>query len=137
MKLLNIDLAAVNEADKYIGKNKEVSFTLSKNDDFVKWGPNNDLPYWLSSLATCSPTHSSLLKLKSTLTAGAGFLYDELNTDLKSFIDDSNLEEVLSRVATDITMFNGFAIQVIYDKKHKNIARLEHLSLPSLRIQNS
>ncbi len=137
MKLFKVDLAKFNEADKYIGPNKEVSFSLKQNEDFVRWGPNNDLCYWLANLAT-APIHSSLIKYKATLIAGAGFLVDEeKNKDLAEFIKTNKLNQLLNKLAQDMATFNAFTAQILFNEKGNYIGKVVYNPMCSFRPQYS
>jgi hypothetical protein len=136
MKFFKVELSNKNLTETYIGKSLDLSYAIKGNEPWVRWGPNNDLPYWLCDISQVN-YHRQLLDYKTTLTRGANFLYNEDSYPaLTEYINETDAYKVFASASRDQVTFCGHALQIIWDKKGKSIAKVEHLSLPTLRIEN-
>lgn len=136
-KRIALALSVFNdEAQKYIGKSLDVSYKIENNLPWIKWGPNNDLPYWLADISH-SNTHKQLLDLKTILVRGANFLFDETKfSELNDYITTNKTYTAYEKAALDKVYLNGFALQILWAKNGKTIADVKHLPLPTLRLEN-
>jgi len=82
----------------------------------------------------CSPTHSSCLYIKSLLTSGNGFLFDEKNKKLKEYIDDYDINDVLEKIGKEQVRWGGFSLQLLPSRGGQPI--IKHLPLMTLRAKN-
>lgn len=130
MKLITVNLS------NQVKLSTDYSYT-SGREFFIKYGENNTLPNDLVKLSNESPTHQSLLKLKSTLTAGNGLSYTKENTNLTDFITYTDLNETLEKISFDQVLFGGFALQIIWSRDGKTIADIKHLDFSTVRAANS
>lgn len=136
MEITSINLASLDKTNDYIGFNRDISYCIHNNEPFIRYGVNNDLPYWLSSVIQQSPTLNPIITLIYTLTAGDGFEYDESNIALKNFIEDNDLERVFEDCAKERAYFNSSALEVRYNE-YGQIAGVGNITIPALRVQNA
>ncbi len=134
IQMMSIDLSVLDNSNYYIGENRDVSYDITSTvNRWVNYGPNNDLPYYLSSLALGqgATTHFTVLRFKKNLCAGGGFLFDETNTKLKNFIQKNNLNKVLAEVCWERVIFQAHALTPILDGN--KLSTIKSLTIPSLR----
>lgn len=136
MEILNINLAAMDKTNEYIGQNRDVSYTMQSHEPWIRYGCNNDLPYFLSDISQRSPTLAAINLLKTILTAGDGFQFDEKNIALKDFIENNNLNQLFETCAEERVLYNANSLEVIYDD-YGQVAAINNITIPSLRVQNA
>jgi len=119
---INIESFKFSEV-KERGKNKNES----TGKDYIYWGEDNLYPNELLKYYNLSPTNASIINYKTDLTIGDGFVD----------ADADYLEPLLERIALDLNLYGGYAIQVITDKRRKNIGRLEWLDISAVRCDKN
>ncbi len=108
------------------------------NGKYIKWGKDNKFPYHLIDLARRSPLHQSILSLKSMMIAGNGLVNNEWEQITAEFLSNGGgsndtIEELEAKNAVDFTIFNGFAVCVIW-AKDGTIAELSHINPATIRF---
>lgn len=129
-KRLNIQLAALNP---YIESNfvenvcKEI-----QGKDFISWGENNKYPEFLYDL------YNSCTTLQSVINGTADYVIgDEVICNVPRFNKTVNkagdtIKDLLERLAADILIFGGCAIQVLRDY-NGNVSELYWVDFSKLR----
>lgn len=98
---------------------------------WVNYGSNNLYPNYLLDLFKKSPKHGSIVKLKTKFVAGGGFDFADAGSDkVNSFGESSN--KILKKIASDLEIFNGFALKIVYTKG-KGVAEVIHLPFQKVR----
>lgn len=103
------------------------------NHDYVPYGENNNFPDLLLHISDISPLHSSLLKLLSTAIEGRGWTGTPEALAFIESIDEDLEDSLLSTIASQLAVFDGFALQVMFGKGNKKITKLNPLPLQRLR----
>lgn len=108
---VKIQLAALNpfvESNMVENVEKEVS-----GKDFIAWGADNKYPNYLFSLYSDCATLQSIINGTSDFIVG-----DDIKCNLPNFTKTVNkkgetINDLIGRIAVDMLIFGGFAIQVI------------------------
>lgn len=136
--IVSIQLAAHNAPLIEEEKNAEYPYVLFSTDstgkDKYKW--RNQYPQYLIYLLNRSAKHNAIVTAKAQYIAGKGF---ELNNDLTDpeviqrltnvLAHVNGLESadaVLQKLAFDLELFNGFAIEIVQNKSGKGAPQLYH-----------
>lgn len=105
-------------------------FKEQRGKDWIQYGidqPYRNLyPKFLIDLYNRSSKHNAIVSAKAEYVAANGWEYSEVGLDitraarLNAFINSANPEEtandILEKVATDLEVFNGFALDIIPKK---------------------
>ena len=109
----------------------ESTFTGTR---WVKYGPQNLFPRRMADYLNFSAVHKDIIKLKKTLTAGKGFVDSQgepIDLHLNTVQSDFQTLKSLSR---DYAMYNGFSIQVLYNKAGK-VSEIRHIDFARIRAE--
>lgn len=145
VQLSNIDYTIPNIAPEVV----------KKKDPYVWYGADNLYPLKLSDLRAGSGIHNSIIKLKTKMTAGNGFLLNgSLNKEqtevvlngldsitkakIKLFIENRNtqytLADVTDRLAEDLQEQGAFALEVILNSDFTQITASKPVKVENLRV---
>ena len=131
IKFLYISLSS-HQTPKFIEK---------KNKDWVFYGERNNYPDYLIDLFNKSSKHNAIITGKVKFILGDGFGIDALNIQDKSLINgfirksgQDSLKNLTKKIATDLEVYGGYAVEVIPNKANKNIAALEHIDFGKVRV---
>jgi hypothetical protein len=105
-------------------------------EKWIGYGKKNDLPQELIRLyQNCDGLHSALIKRKTDMIAGNGFIDNPaLNDFFKNQYSKEDLQKVAYKLAYDIVVFGGYYLNVVWDANGKKIARIEHMPFEKVRI---
>ena len=116
----------------------------NRRDDWVLYGETNNYPDYLLSLLEKSAIHKSIQMGKQDMVVGDGFkLVDEnapidIKTAINKFIlspnDTETLEDITYKIALDLIVYGGYALNVIWSKDKKTIAAVYHVDYGKLRV---
>jgi hypothetical protein len=111
------------------------SYKYNPKLHLIEWGDKNNYPKYVLDIynAYGSTTHKSIIDRKVRMIAGQGW-EDVTNLQLQEFIEKNKLNKVVKRVDLDYELFNGFALEVIYDREGVNIVSLKHIPFHKIRI---
>lgn len=126
----------VNFAESSLPKFKE-----NKAKGFVTFGENNDYPNKLIDLFNKSPKHGAIVTQKASYLAGESTEVITYSTEDKakaeyelSKINAYEIfDEVKHKICQDAELFNGFAIEVIWNKAKTAPSELYHLPFQNVR----
>jgi predicted transcriptional regulator len=107
----------------------------------VTFGADNLYPDFLIELFNKSPKHNAIVSAKASYVAGIGTeVYGQNTTDiakiqnkLKSINAYETYEELKAKVAYDAELFNGFAIEVIWNKAKTAPSEYYHIPFKDIR----
>lgn len=102
---------------------------------FVSWGLNNGYPDYLLNLRHSVPTLGSVIAGCVDYAVGNGVTLDvRLSDDSSESVNryGETAEDIVTKVADDLFMFGGFALQIIRNNAGE-VAELYHLDLRHLR----
>lgn len=125
-----------------LANNKPPVFVEKTDKEFVYYGEKNDYPDYLIDLYRKSPFHSSIIDGKVRYVCGKGWMVNTKGVDLisratmENWVKDinkkENLDELTKKVATDLEMFDGCAIEVIF-KNNGEIDSCNHVPFQFVR----
>jgi predicted transcriptional regulator len=121
--------------------NKLPVFKENKAKGFVTFGADNLYPDFLIELFNKSPKHNAIVSAKASYVAGIGTeVYGQSTEDiakiqnkLKSINAYETYEELKAKVAYDAELFNGFAVEVIWNKAKTAPSEFYHIPFKNVR----
>jgi predicted transcriptional regulator len=121
--------------------NKLPVFKENKAKGFVTFGADNLYPDFLIELFNKSPKHNAIVSAKASYVAGIGTeVYGQSTEDiakiqnkLKSINAYETYEELKAKVAYDAELFNGFAVEVIWNKAKTAPSEYYHIPFKDIR----
>lgn len=118
-------------------------YSENRFNDWVKFGENNDWPFYLQELANRSAIHNAILSSKVDYSCGEGIVIDDEQKSSRGdkvtqlLIDnpnpDENLNEIYRKAVYDYVVYGGFALNVIWSKDRKSIAEIYHIDFAKIR----
>lgn len=114
-----------------------------KGKDWVYYGEKNDYPNYLLRLYNNSAKHNAIITGKVDYICGNGWeavSEDEMQiAKAYGIIDKVNnngesLQEITKKITTDLTLFGGYYLQVIWSKATGEIAELYHIDYCKVRV---
>lgn len=125
-------------------RHKIPDMRLRTSTKFFPYGEKNAYPDYLVQLYNRSSTHAAIIKHKVKFVCGNGFKAKrapstELEAIIQGFINAPNktgehLNDILKKVDTDYELFNGFALEVIWNHQTKKVIAVYHKPFDSLRV---
>ena len=108
-----------------------------QNNDFVKYGADNNYFGFLNDLFNGSPTNSAAINGIAQLIAGRGVDALDSNQKPNEYATMKKLftDECLSRLAIDLKLFGQASLQVIYNTDHSKVVQAEHYPVETLRAE--
>ena len=108
---------------------------------YIEFGHRNDYPNYLVELFNKSAKHNAIVKGKVNYIVGNGFKIKEgIDPIGEQFIKQPNayesLTEVLRKVSTDIELFGGGYLEVIWSESGDNIAEVYHVDYTKIRTND-
>ena len=115
--------------------NKRISLIERKNQFYISFGADNGFPNKLIDLMNYSSIHGTCINATVDSIVGNGLTSDKPET-----LDFANLEgeswnDLLKKVAKDLKLFGGFALEVIWSKDRTKIAEVYHIDFSYLRAK--
>lgn len=125
-----------------------------KNVDWVLYGENNEYPMQLADLPFGSAIHNSILKTKTKMTHGDGFLIDGAKTKEESLVKYASLptavksdldllfknpngkdsgEVLIAKLSNDLQKFGAFCYEVVYNNDFTKIVTFKYVSVKYIR----
>lgn len=111
------------------------SYKYNPKLHLIEWGDRNNYPQYILDLynAYGSTTHKSIIDRKVRMVAGQGF-EEVTDIQLQKFIENNKLNKVVKKLELDYELFNGFALEVIWNNEGTKIASLKHVPFHKIRI---
>jgi predicted transcriptional regulator len=121
--------------------NKLPVFKENKAKGFVTFGADNLYPDFLVELFNKSPKHNAIVSAKASYIAGIGTdVFGQNTTDiakaeakLKNINAYETYEELKAKIAYDAELFNGFCVEVIWNKAKTAPTEYYHIPFKDVR----
>lgn len=121
--------------------NKLPAFKENKAKGFITYGEDNLYPDFLIELYNKSPKHNAIVSAKASYVAGVGTAIKGSDTAIiakaQQKVDAINayesLDELKVKIADDLELFNGFALEVIWSRDKSKISEIYHLPFQKVR----
>lgn len=115
--------------------NARISLVERKNQFFISFGADNGFPNKLIDLVNYSSIHGTCVNATVEAIVGNGLTSDQPETlDFANFEGES-WNDVFKKVAKDLKLFGGFALEVIWSKDRTKIAEVYHIDFSYLRAK--
>ena len=117
-------------------------FKENKAKGYINFGEDNNYPSTLIDLYNKSPKHNAIVNQKAAYVGGDRVEILTANTtekakaqealnNINAYEDYSSLN---AKISQDLELFNGYALEVIWNKAKTAIAELYHLPFQNIRI---
>ncbi len=121
--------------------NKLPVFKENKAKGYITYGGDNLYPDFLVDLFNKSPKHNAIISAKASYVAGIGTSIISYNTvdvakieaKFKSINAYETYEELKAKIAYDAELFNGFAVEVIWNKAKTSPTEYYHIPFKDVR----
>lgn len=121
--------------------NKLPVFKENKAKGFVTFGADNLYPDFLVELFNKSPKHNAIVSAKASYVSGIGTeIHGQSTIDiakaeakLKSINAYETYEELKAKIAYDAELFNGFCVEVIWNKAKTAPSEYYHIPFKDVR----
>lgn len=116
-------------------------FKESRGKPWVTYGENNLYPDYLLNLYQKSPKHNAIVNQKASFVTGANTTIISKDTEMNAIAEKhlkrvnrfESLEELKHKIALDLELFDGFAIQIVWDNAKENISEMFHVEFSKVR----
>ena len=129
------------------GAHKVPTFKEARGKDWILFGDEgeykNRYPEYLLNLYRRSAKHHAIINSKKDYVVGQGWAVDKEGLDtmrlarLQQFINEPNqyesLNDILEKVALDYELYNGFALEIVYNQLNDKIAAIYHADFARYR----
>lgn len=110
---------------------RQPEFKEKRGKGYVEFGENNDYPEYLLSLYNKSAKHGAIIRNKRKYICGNGWTTDSGNPS--SFISKMVLNTLSKKVSTDIEIFGGSYLEIIYGMLGRQIVAINHIDYLKIR----
>jgi DNA-binding Lrp family transcriptional regulator len=118
-------------------KQPEYKEKKGEGGGYIEFGYRNDYPNYLVELYNKSAKHNAIVKGKVNYITGNGFKFENPDPIAEQFIKQPNqyesLDEITRKVSTDIELFGGAYVEVIWSLSGDNIAEIYHVDYTKIR----
>lgn len=115
-----------------LAQNNTPKFTESGNKDWINYGADNLYPEFLVDLLDNSSKHNAIVKRKTDLTAGSGWVGHE--DIVANEFGSEDLDTIAYKNAYDLNLYGSFAVIITWSKDKQSIARVKFISISKIRI---
>jgi len=130
------EFARINFAESKIPVFKE-----NKAKNYITYGTDNKYPQMLIDLYNSSPKHGAIVSQKAQYIAGDKTEVIANNTEQLTIANDrlasinayESFDDVKSKISADLELFDGFALEIIWNKAKTSIAEIYHLPFQNVR----
>lgn len=112
---------------------ERVSLTEDKGKHYVKFGEYNSFPNELIDLYNNSSIHNTCVNAIVDGIVGEGLTADPEWVLERANGTDESWNDLLKRVATDLKLYGGFSLEIIWNKARTRIAEVYHIDFSWLR----
>lgn len=121
--------------------NKLPAFKENKAKGIYTFGDDNLYPEFLIEMYNKSPKHNAIVSAKASYVAGVGTSIKGQDTAIiakaqqkvESINAYESLDELKAKVADDLELFNGFAMEIIWSRDKQKISEIYHLPFQKVR----
>lgn len=121
--------------------NKLPAFKENKAKGIYTFGEDNLYPEFLIEMYNKSPKHNAIVSAKASYLAGVGTSIKGQDTaviakaqqKVEAINAYESLDELKAKVADDLELFNGFALEVIWSRDKQKISEIYHLPFQKIR----
>jgi hypothetical protein len=115
--------------------NGKISLIERKNQFYISFGADNGFPNKLIDLMNYSSIHGTCINATVDSIVGNGLTSDRPETLDFANYEGESWNDLLKKVAKDLKLFGGFALEVIWSKDRTKIAEVYHIDFSYLRAK--
>ena len=116
-------------------------FKENKAKGYVTFGADNLYPEFLIELFNKTPKHNAIVSSKASYISGVGTKVFGQNTvdiakaeaKIKAINAYETLDQVKTKIAYDLELFNGYCLEIIWNKAKTAIAEIYHIPFKNIR----
>ena len=116
---------------------KQPEYREKKGVGYIEFGDKNDYPNYLLGLYNKSAKHNAIVRGKVNYIIGNGWQSDGVDAQAELFIKSPNayesLNDITRKVSSDIELFGGAYIEVIWSKVGGLLAEISHIDYTKIR----
>ena len=125
-----------------LAESKLPTFKENRSKGIITFGDDNLYPMGLIELFNKSPKHSAIITQKAAYLAGDKTEIVGQNTEdiakAQDYLSNINAYEdfdsLKTKIANDLELFDGFALEIIWNKAKTSIAEIYHLPFQNVRV---
>jgi hypothetical protein len=117
------------------GTNQRISLVERKNQFYISFGADNGFPNKLIDLVNYSSIHGTCVNATVEAIIGNGLTSNMPKTLDFANSDGESWNDVFKKVAKDLKLFGGFALEIIWSKDRSKIAEVYHIDFSYLRAK--
>jgi len=125
-----------------LAESKLPTFKENRSKGIITFGDDNLYPMGLIELFNKSPKHSAIITQKAAYLAGDKTEIVGQNQEdiakaqdyLGSINAYEDFDSLKSKIANDLELFDGFALEIIWNKAKTSIAEIYHLPFQNVRV---
>jgi len=108
-----------------------------KNRDWVSYGEDNNYFQYLIDRYNGSPTNNAIINGISEMIYGKGLDATDSSRKPDGYAQMKSLfsKDCVRKLAYDLKLMGGCAMQVVYSKDHSRIVQVEHFPVETLRAE--
>lgn len=103
------------------------------NKDYIFFGADNLYPEYLLDLYRTSPKNAAMINTKSDMISGDGLIGGSESFKANKY-DADDLETIVTKIATDLALYEAFALNVIWSRDGSKIAQLKFIDVSTVRF---
>ena len=116
---------------------KQPEYREKKGVGYIEFGDKNDYPNYLLGLYNKSAKHNAIVRGKVNYIIGNGWVPNEVDAQAELFIKAPNpyesLMDITRKVSSDIEIFGGAYVEVIWSKVGGLLAEISHIDYTKIR----
>lgn len=106
------------------------TFTEVRGKDWVSYGEDNLFPQKLIELLQTSAIHNTAVQAQTDAVKGEGLV--DIGTQVINSMGET-LNDIYEKIALDFVIFNGYVLNVIWNRAGDKIAEIYHLPFNNVR----
>jgi hypothetical protein len=115
--------------------NARISLVERKNQFYISFGSDNGFPTRLIDLMNYSSIHGTCINATVEAIIGNGLTSDQPETLDFANSEGESWNSIFKKVAKDLKLFGGFALETIWSKDRTRISEVYHIDFSYLRAK--
>ena len=115
--------------------NERISLIERKDKFYISFGADNGFPNKLIDLMNYSSIHGTCVNATVEAIVGNGLTSNKPDTLDFANYDKESWNDIFKKVAKDLKLFGGFALEIIWSKDRTKIAEVYHIDFSYLRAK--
>ena len=103
------------------------------NKDYIFFGDDNLYPEYLLDLYRTSPKNAAMINTISNMISGDGLL-GGADGFKDNIYDDDDLETIVTKISTDLALYEAFALNVVWSRDGEKIAQIKFVDVSTVRF---